>query len=473
MTHLVRAATVLVVLVVAHVLDISLLHLAISLVPFAVLGMAGADTQSIDGIYKDFYEDFVADQTNNRNPLMDLLKPETVEFAGREVVYTADVTRNTSPMWVGEDGAFADAGAQGNVQVRVGQRKLMARVRLTSEAIHDSRSSKGAFKAARTNEMNKLIKDIARMEEAALTLDGRGILAFINEATPTADTTLILDNPGGLTQTSFGNRFIRVGMYIGFVNPATGILRSGIRKVTACASTGASVTLDAVPAAGVADNDYVVQAANSSVTDVVDTSYEKAAWGMMALVDDGTIRNNYFNVDRSIFGAYQSYVKASTGTLSEDLLQQVSDVLDQKLGSKITRILAHHSTRRLYLKLSQADRRYSLQATLSNPDVLTKAFKQMDVTAGEVPVTPIRDFPLDVMMLIDEENAGWVRYQASPGEWVQEDGSILVRVGTGSSGRDSFEGWYRKRYQNHCRYPGYSARLDAVTGQSLVVVRAE
>jgi hypothetical protein len=225
-------------------------------------------------------------------------------------------------MWVGEDGAFADAGAQGNVQVRIGQRKLMARVRLTSEAIHDSRSSKGAFKAARTNEMNKIIKDIARMEEAALTLDGRGVLAFINEATPTTDTTLILDNPGGLTQASFGNRFMRVGMYVGFVNPATGVLRSGIRKITAAASTGLNVTLDAAPAAGVADNDYVVQAANSSVTDVVDTSWEKAAWGVMALVDDGTIRNNFFNVDRSIYGAYQSYVKASTGTLSEDLLQQ-------------------------------------------------------------------------------------------------------------------------------------------------------
>jgi hypothetical protein len=458
------------VMVLLWIGGVDLLALAPGL---GILGMAGADTQQIDGIYKDYYEDFVADQTNNKNPLSDLLKPEKVDFAGREVVYSADVTRNTSPMWVGEDGAFADAGAQGNVQVRIGQRKLMARVRLTSEAIHDSQSSKGAFKAARTNEMNKIIKDIARMEEAALTLDGRGVLAHVAEATPTTDTSLTLDNPGGLTQTSFGNRFIRPGMFIGFVNPATGVLRSGIRKVTACASTGGTVTLDAAPAAGVADNDYVVQAANSSVTDVVDTSWEKAAWGMMALVDDGNIRNNYFNVDRSVYGAYQSYVKASTGTLSEDLLQQVSDVLDQKLGSKITRILAHHSTRRLYLKLSQPDRRYSIQSMHQNPDVMTKAFRQMDVTAGEAPVTPIRDFPLDVMMLIDEENSGFVRYQASPGEWVQEDGSVLVRVGTGSSGRDSFEAWYRKRYQNHCRYPGYSARLDGITGQSLIVVRAE
>jgi len=45
-------------------------------------------------------------------------------------------------MFVGEDSAFADAGAQGHVQVRISQRKLMARIRLTSEAISDSMSSK-------------------------------------------------------------------------------------------------------------------------------------------------------------------------------------------------------------------------------------------------------------------------------------------------------------------------------------------
>lgn len=438
----------------------------------AVKLMAGADTQQIDGIYKDYYEDFVADQTNNKNPLSDLFKTETIEFAGRDVVYTADVARNTSPMWVGEDGAFADAGAQQNVQVRVNQKKLMARVRLTSEAIHDSKSSKGAFKSARTNEMNKIIKDIARMEEAALCLDGRGILALVDAVDPDATATTGVDAPGGITGDNFGNRFIRVGMYLGFVNPATGLLRSGVRKVTACASDGTTVTFESAVGTTVANNDYVVQVANSSVTDVVDSSFEKAAWGVMALVDDGTYRNNYFNVDRSVFGSYASYVKASTGTLSADLFQQVSDVLDQKLGSRIDRILAHHSTRRLILKLTEPDRRYS-GASLTSPDPATKAFKQMDIVMGEVPITPIRDFPLDVVMLLDQANSGWVKYQASPGEWVNEDGSILVRVGTGSSGRDSFEAWYRKRYQYHCRYPGYNARLDGVTGQSLIVVRAE
>lgn len=433
--------------------------------------MAGADTQTIDGILKDFYEDFVAEQVNNKNPLKDLFKFETEGFSGREVVYTSHVSRNVSPMFVGEDSAFADAGVQGHVQVRIGQRKLMGRIRLTWEAMHDSMSSKGAWKQARRDETNGLINDLARKQEYALCSDGRGVLGLADEATPTGNTTLELDAPGGITGDNFGNRFVQEGMYVGLVNPATGVLRAAsVRKVLACNADGTDITLSAAPTNG-ADNDYLVQAANADVTDVLDTSYEHAFWGLIALVDDGTYRNNYFGVDRSIYPAYQSYVKASTGAFSLDTLQQVSDILDQKLGSKIDILISHHSTRRLYIDALKADRRYS-GPSLMRPDGGTAAFKQGDLTMGEVPIKTIRDFPLDMMMLLDKANSGWICYDSEPGKWVDEDGSILVRVGSGATGRDSFEGWYRMRRQYHCRYPGYNARLDGITGQSLVVVRA-
>ncbi len=432
----------------------------------------GADTQTIDGLLTDYYEDFVSENVQNRNPVKDLFRFQTAEFAGREVVYSAHVSRNVSPMFVGEDSAFADAGVQGHVQLRIGQRKLMSRIRLTSEAIHDSMSSEGAFKQARKDEMTAIINDLARKQEYALCADGRGVLALVATATPTASNILPLDSPGGIAHPAFGNRFVQIGMYVGFVNPATGQLRSGIRKVVGVAANGSSITLDAAPAAGVQDNDYLVQSANAQVSDVLDTSYEHAFWGLIALVDDGTYRNNYFGVDRSVYGAFQSFVKAATGALSVDVIQQISDVLDQKLGGRIDRAICHHSTRRLYINLLAQDRRY-INGHVLRPDGGTAAIKQQDLTVGEVPITPIRDFPLDMLMLLDKANAGWVCYESEPGKWVDEDGSILVRVGSGSSGRDSFEGWYRMRKQYHCRYPGYNARMDGITGQTLIVVRAE
>jgi hypothetical protein len=430
--------------------------------------MPGATTQIIGGIYKTVFEDYVSEVVNNRFPLRDLIKFETHPGA-REVVYNAHVSRNVSPMWTGEGAAFADAGAQGSVWVRCGMRKLMARIRLTAEAMQDSMRTEQAWRQARRDEMQRIIDDIARMEEWALTADGRGVLALIDDADPTDSATVGVDSPAGIAGDDFGNRFILPGMYVAAVNPATQTLRSGIRKVVSCSSDGTTITLDSAPTTW-ADNDYLVQAANVNVSDILDTSFENAAWGLSALFDDGTYRANYFNVDRSVWTGFQSYVKANTGALSEDVLQQVADIVDQRLGGQIDILACHHSVRRLFIGLTQADRQYTGQ-NLMNPDAGTSAFKQGDISFGGVPVRALRYAPLGSLFGWDSKGVGFVRYESDPGSWVDEDGQVFVRVGTGESARDAFEAWYRKRYQHHARQPAKAFRLDGITGQSLVVVR--
>lgn len=432
--------------------------------------MAGVNTQLFGGLYKTVYENYVGESVLNRFPIKDMFRMEKAEYAGQDVVYTQHVSRNVSPMWVGEDSAFGAAGAQGHVKVHIGQRKLMARVRLTSEVMADSMRSEGAFRSARKDEMSRIIDDIARMEEYSFTTDGRGVLCLVDDATPSGAATMTVDAPGGIVGDDFGNRFLLPGMYVAFVNPATGELRTGIRQVVSCASDGTSITFDSACDASVADNDYVVQAANSSVTDVLDTSYERAAMGLTGLFDDGTYRNNYFNVDRTLWPAFQSYVKASTGTLSEDVFQQAADVSEQRLGAKIDTLTMHQSIRRLVIALTQPDRRYS-GSNLQRPDAGTVAFVQGDLPFGGVDIKALRTHPLGMVFGFDKANCEAVRYTSDAGSWVDDDGSVFVRVGTGDSGRDSFEAWYRKRYQNHVRYPAKAFRLDGITGQSLIVVR--
>ncbi len=431
---------------------------------------AGANTQTIDGILKDNYESFIAQQVNDKNPWKDIYKAEKVPYGGRETIYDAHVSRNTSPMFVGEDGAFAEAGAQGHVQVRVGQKKIMARVRITPEAMYDTSKGEYAWKQARKDEMDGVIKDLARREEYALTLDGRGLLAFVDDATPNGSTTLTVDAPGGIANDNFGNRFIMVGMYVGFVNPATGGLRSGIRKVMSVSADGTAIVLDSAVGSSVADDDWIVQAANSTVTDILDTSYENAFWGIVAHVDDGTYRTNYFGVDRDIYDAYNSYVVPATTALSADVMQQAADVVNQKLNGETNLLAMHHAIRRVYINDLSADRRY-IGASLQRPDAGTVAMKQGDLTMGEVPIKAVRDLPLDMVFGLDTANMGSVCYESEPGKWVDEDGRVLVRVGSGSSARDAFEAWYRRRKQYHMRYPAVNWRLDGITGQTIVIVR--
>jgi hypothetical protein len=259
----------------------------------------GADTQVIDGILKDYYEDFVSEQLNQRNPLKDLFKFEEVPFAGREIVYSAHVARNVSPMFVGEDGAFADAGAQQHVQIRVGQKKMMARIRMTSESIADSLKSEGAFKQSKKDEMDGLIKDIARREEAALCLDGRGVLANVSSV---SGTTINVKDPGGITNASFGNRFLIKGMWLARGQPGHGRaprwrgagdgrrVQRRVVHVRPCQLRARCVDGQRQHRAGREQRRRPMRSTRA---------YEHAYWGLMALVDDGTYRNNYFGADRS------------------------------------------------------------------------------------------------------------------------------------------------------------------------------
>lgn len=432
----------------------------------------GADTQALDGIYKEFYEDYVSEGVNNKNPLKDLFKPQDIPYGGREVVWSAHVGRNPGVMASGEGGGLPAAGNQKHIQARATAKKVIGRVELTPEAIADSTKSEFAFVSARKDEMNRLIDDFARRNEHYLVGDGRGILCLVDDTTPTTGTTLSLDAPGGITNDNFGNRFIQPGMVIALVNPATGQLRaSSAVTVTACAASGASVDISAAPSAG-SDSDYVVQAANTSITDILDTSFNQAPMGVMGLIDDGTYVANYFGIDRTLFPSYASYVKAATGPFSTDVIQQSADVVDQKLNGKTSRMLMHHSTRRLYIQAVDADRRY-IGASLLKPDAGTAAMKQGDLTLGEVPITVIRDFALDVIMGLDEEQMDAVCYVSEKGKWVDEDGSILVRQGFGSTAVHKFEAWYFQRFQNVVRNPGVCWRNDGLTGQSLVITRAE
>jgi hypothetical protein len=432
----------------------------------------GADTQALDGIYKEFYEDYVSEGVNNKNPLKDLFKPQEIEYGGREVVWNAHVGRNPGVMATGEGSALPAAGNQKSIQARATAKKIIGRVELTPEAIADSTKSEYAFASARKDEMNRLIDDFARRNEHYLVGTGTGVLGLVNEVTPTGNTTLIMDSPGGIANTNFGNRFVQPGMVVALVNPATGALRtSSAKTVTACASSGANITISAAPSNG-ADNDYVVQAANESVTDILDTSFQQAPMGIMGLIDDGTYVTNYFGIDRTLYPNYAAYVKASTGAFSTDVIQQSADVVDQKLNGKTTRMLMEHSTRRLLIQATDADRRY-IGAQLMRPDSGTAAMKQGDLTLGEIPVTVIRDFPLDVIMGLDEEGMDAVQYVSEKGKWVDEDGSILTRQGSGSSATHKFEAWYYQRFQNVVRNPGLCWRNDGITGQTVIVTRAE
>ena len=427
-----------------------------------------ADTNALSGLAKDVFEPAISEGVNNAFPLSKEFPVETVDWkGGLGTKFTHHHGRNVSPFFAGEDSAYPVGGNQTHSQGRIDMRKLIARLRMTEEAMSDLVSSEASFRNGMTDEKTRLVDDIARREEHALGMDGRGVLALVDSGS--SGTTVELDAPGNIAGNDFGNRFIDVGMFLGFVNPATGALRNtNIEAVTATNSDGSDVTMGADPT--VTENDYVVAAANTSVTDIADTSFEKAYWGLPALIDDGTNRDNYFGILRSQVESLKSYVVASVGALSLDVAQRTSDVVFEKLGGIIDVLLMHPSVRREYIKLLDADRRY-MGSDLQKPDGGTKAFTQGDLTIGEVAIKAIRSIGLAQVYFLDTKKSGFKRYVAEPGKFMDRDGSVWVREGSGTTARHAYEATYFCRKQYFAKNPGLNARWDGVTGQTLVVVK--
>lgn len=431
----------------------------------------GADTTALSGLAKDVFEQGVSEGVNNSFPLSKEFPVEQVDWkGGLGHKWSHHHGRNVSPFAAGEDSAYPVAGQQLHSQGRVDMRKNIGRIRMTEEAMEDLVSSEASFRNGMTDEKTRLIDDMSRYEEHQLGQDGRGIVALVNESSLN-DTTLTLDSPGNIAGADFGNRFIDVGRILAAIDPASGSLRTSVRTVTAVASDGTSVTVDSSTFTGWADNDYVVFAANSSVTSPLDTTYEKAYWGLPALIDDGTNRDNYFGILRTQVPSLQSYVVASVGALSIDVAQRTADVVFQRLGGIINLIMMHPSVRREYIKLLDADRRYTASSDLRKPDGGTAAFTQGDLTIGDVNIKAIRSLGLAQVYFMDTKKSGAKRYVAESGKFMDRDGSVWVRDGSGSSARHAYEATYFSRKQYFMKNPGVNARWDGVTGQTLVVVR--
>jgi hypothetical protein len=293
--------------------------------------------------------------------------------------------------------------------------------------------------------------------------DGRGILALVN-GTATS-TTQTLDAPGGWAGATNGSRFISKGDIVATVNPATGALRASSATIVQTVPA-AGTTLTVSPSVTWTDNDYVVTAQNTAITDVADTGYQKEAMGLGGLDDDGTNVSTLHNINRTTYPIWASTVIGTVGAISADVLQRGCDVADMRGGGNITDLVMEQSTRRAYIASTDAERRY-IGADLSSPDAGTAAAKQGRITFGGIPAKVDKYAPYGVIFGLDR--SGLTRYTAVSGEWMDEDGSILQRIGSGNTMRDAFEGIYRIWQNFHNDTPAACFRLDGITVNIVVI----
>jgi hypothetical protein len=237
-----------------------------------------------------------------------------------------------------------------------------------------------------------------------------------------------------------------------------------VATVVSVAAAGTTIVLDASKTW--TDNDFVVRFANTAATDATDTSYNKEIVGLLGLVDDGTYMSTLHNVSRVTYPIFASKVITSVGPLSGDVIQRGIDVADEIADGEINDLIMHHSVRRAYINMMDADRRYTA-GDLGRPDAGTVAAKKGKLTFGGIGIVEEKYAPYGIIFGTD--NSGFKRWTLVNGEWADEDGSVLNRVGSGASATDTFEAHYRIWDNFSNDFPNRSFRLDGVTATVVVV----
>jgi hypothetical protein len=161
------------------------------------------------------------------------------------------------------------------------------------------------------------------------------------------------------------------------------------------------------------DNDYIVAANNTSVTDASDTSYNKEFMGLLGMVDDGTYVSTFHNVNRTTFPLYSATVISNALAWSSDLIQRAIDVCQMRGEGQITDLIMEQSARRAYIE-STADQRRYIGSDLSRPDSGTVAAKGGKLAFGTIPITEDKFCHYGMVFGVDMQNAGFKRYVMKP-----------------------------------------------------------
>ena len=426
------------------------------------------DTAAYDAALKTVYEGGIRELIPTKVRLYNKFKErDAKDWGGRYVEFPARVGRNQGSGFASERGQLPAAGAQQYATVRIPMRYQYGRMQLSAQVMKASQGSKAAFAPAMEQEMDGLIKDMTAEMGRAICYDGRGILALTN-GDPGATSTVTVDSPGGVAGATNGARFINPGQRITFVNPGTGAVRaSAVEDVVTVPAAGTTFTTGTTAVAAIADNDYIVKyhGAQADAGAIGNTSYNKESMGLLGLIDDGTYVATIHGVSRTTYPIFQSTVIGAVGAISADVIQRAIDLVDQRGDGEIDTLVMHHSVRRSYLASMDTERRY-ISGDLQRPDAGTVAAKKGTTRFGGIEIMEEKHAPYGV--IVGGDTSTWTRYVEVAGEWVDEDGAILDRIGSGATLEDSFEAVYRVWQNFHCEKPSANFRLDGVTATVVV-----
>lgn len=426
----------------------------------AYSGSTAAILSNYSYVLKTFYLPAIREQINNATVLLNRLKRNTEDVAGKNATIAVHYGRNLGTMALPDGGLLPDAGYQKVIETIVPMKYNYGRITVSGPTIKATRTERGAFAKAIDYEMKGLIKDVSKDINRQLWGSGYGILARWQSTTDSNTYVLqktYLPAAGGA---GFGSGF---GSKYMMPEGAT-----GAEIVAVVYSTGASIAVDATPLApsavtiGAATD--TITATDPDVTEAAGTVYIKGnatravlsgtsdvtrneMMGIYGIVNDldpdscftvGGVGTTGFttagtlqSLDVSTYSFWKGQVFPHSGgrftaqrALTTELMQEAVDGVEAQLADDTggalspTILLTTRAIRRKYAELLKADKRFI------DWKVMDGGFKVLEFNG--IPMAVDNDAHDGEMYFLYEPSLAI--YQMSDLEWMEEDGNVLTKI---------------------------------------------
>ena len=347
--------------------------------------------QTAENALKTVYLGVVTNLLNdNANPLLARIKKTSKDVWGKEVRKLAPFGINGGIGAGSEAGALPTASGNGYVQFVADLKNLYGKIEISDKAVRASANNIGAFVNLLSDEMEGLVKASSFNLGRMLYGDGSGVLATVSNHTS-----------GEITCDKVNN--LIEGMLVDIYNDAT--------KVNTAPLIVAYV--DRV-------NKKFKYASSESLTIssgykvYVQGSKDSEISGLGKLFDSSA--SSIYGVSKSEYPWLNPYVSSTSKEISDIVIQEAIDFLDENTDPKINFITCSSKVRRAYQEYLGAYRR--------NIEIASLEGGYKTILHNGIPVVADRFVDDDTMYLLNTDD--FVLHQLCDWKWLEgENGQIL------------------------------------------------
>lgn len=309
------------------------------------------------------------------------------------------------------------------IQAEFDTKNMFARIQVSDKAIEASRSSRGAFIAALTHELEKAEKDAKRDASRQVMGDGTGKMATVTAITSVGNVhTVTLDSA----------KWFAEGMLIDVYTSTT--KDTSEAEVTSVDKANNQIVFTATTAPEADDVIYLAGNKDMELT------------GVDAVM---TADNTIYGINRAINKWFNPTIKAVNGEISEVKIQEGIDDAEDETGNVINFLIGPKGVRRAYQNL--------LTAQKTNIDIMNLKGGFKAISYNGIPFTADKYAPAGTIQAFSLGN--WKMYEMADWDWLDKDGNILVRV----SQKPVYEATLRKYADLGCDLPKGQVRFTGIT----------